>query len=86
MPVKTQLCDAHGHVIEQVVFADLTVKSRIPNAAFKPEVATEASAGCATSRDPRRAAADRPTALERHQAAAGISHDEPLGAADAGRE
>jgi sigma-E factor negative regulatory protein RseB len=41
MPLKTQLCDTHGHVIEQVVFASLTLASHIPDAAFKPEVSTE---------------------------------------------
>ncbi|HVO49143.1 MAG TPA: MucB/RseB C-terminal domain-containing protein [Steroidobacteraceae bacterium] len=41
MPLKTQLCDGHGHVIEQIVFADLTLKSHIPDTAFKPEVSTE---------------------------------------------
>ncbi|MGH8209696.1 MAG: MucB/RseB C-terminal domain-containing protein [Steroidobacteraceae bacterium] len=41
MPLKTQLCDTHGHVIEQIVFASLTLSSRIPDAAFKPEVSTE---------------------------------------------
>ena len=41
MPLKTQLCDTHGHVIEQVVFASLTLASHIPDAAFKPEVATD---------------------------------------------
>ena len=41
MPLKTQLCDTHGRVIEQVVFASLTLSSRIPDAAFKPEISTE---------------------------------------------
>jgi sigma-E factor negative regulatory protein RseB len=41
MPLKTQLCDTHGHVIEQVVFASLTLASHIPDSAFKPEVSTE---------------------------------------------
>jgi sigma-E factor negative regulatory protein RseB len=41
MPLKTQLCDAHGHVIEQIVFADLRLPARIPDSAFKPEVSTE---------------------------------------------
>jgi sigma-E factor negative regulatory protein RseB len=41
MPLKTQLCDAHGRIIEQVVFASLTLASRIPDSAFKPEVATD---------------------------------------------
>jgi sigma-E factor negative regulatory protein RseB len=41
MPLKTQLCDARGHVIEQIVFASLTLSSRIPDSAFKPEVSTD---------------------------------------------
>jgi sigma-E factor negative regulatory protein RseB len=41
MPLKTQLCDAHGHVIEQMVFADLTLNPRMPDSAFRPEVSTE---------------------------------------------
>ena len=41
MPLKTQLCNARGHVIEQIVFASLTLSSHIPDAAFKPEVSTE---------------------------------------------
>jgi sigma-E factor negative regulatory protein RseB len=41
MPLKTQLCDKHGHVIEQIVFANLTLAAHIPDAAFKPEVATD---------------------------------------------
>jgi len=40
MPLKTQLCDAHGHVIEQIVFSSLTLTSRIPDSAFKPDVST----------------------------------------------
>src|SRR3984957_10507564 len=41
MPLKTQLCDAHGQVIEQIVFASLTLSSHIPDALFKPEFSTE---------------------------------------------
>jgi sigma-E factor negative regulatory protein RseB len=41
MPLKTQLCDAQGHVIEQIVFADLTLSAHIADAAFRPEVATD---------------------------------------------
>jgi len=40
MPLKTQLCDGRGHVIEQIVFASLTLSSRIPDSAFKPDVST----------------------------------------------
>jgi sigma-E factor negative regulatory protein RseB len=41
MPLKTQLCDTRGRVIEQVVFASLTLAARIPDAAFKPEISTD---------------------------------------------
>jgi sigma-E factor negative regulatory protein RseB len=41
MPLKTQLCDGRGRVIEQIVFASLTLSSRIPDSAFKPEVSTD---------------------------------------------
>jgi sigma-E factor negative regulatory protein RseB len=41
MPIRTQLCDARGKVIEQVVFSDLTFNARIPDSAFKAEVSTE---------------------------------------------
>ena len=40
MPLKTQLCDANGNVIEQVVFANLKVPSRIPDSAFRPGIST----------------------------------------------
>jgi sigma-E factor negative regulatory protein RseB len=41
MPLKSQLADAHGQVIEQIVFANLTLSSRIPDSAFRPEISTE---------------------------------------------
>ena len=41
MPLKTQLCDGHGRVIEQIVFADLAMAGHIPDSAFRPEVSTE---------------------------------------------
>jgi sigma-E factor negative regulatory protein RseB len=40
MPLKSQLADAHGQVIEQIVFASLTLTSRIPDSAFRPEIST----------------------------------------------
>jgi len=40
MPLKTQLCDAHGNVIEQLVFANLSVRSHIPDSAFRPGIST----------------------------------------------
>jgi sigma-E factor negative regulatory protein RseB len=41
MPLKTQLCDGRGRVIEQVVFASLTTPRVIPDSAFKPDMSTE---------------------------------------------
>ncbi|HXZ60661.1 MAG TPA: MucB/RseB C-terminal domain-containing protein [Steroidobacteraceae bacterium] len=41
MPLKTQLCDTDGRIIEQLVFASLTMAARIPDSAFQPEVSTE---------------------------------------------
>jgi sigma-E factor negative regulatory protein RseB len=40
MPLKTQLCDAQGDVIEQIVFANLKVRSHIPDSAFRPSIST----------------------------------------------
>jgi sigma-E factor negative regulatory protein RseB len=41
MPLKTQLCDTDGRVIEQLVFASLTMAAHIPDSAFRPEVSTD---------------------------------------------
>jgi sigma-E factor negative regulatory protein RseB len=41
MPLRTQLCDRRGRVIEQVVFASLTLPAHIPDSAFKPDISTE---------------------------------------------
>src|SRR3979409_41343 len=41
MPLKTQLCAGRGRFVEQIGFASLTLSSRIPDSAFKPEVSTE---------------------------------------------
>src|SRR6516225_11669662 len=41
MPLKSQLADAHGQVIEQIVFASLTLSARIPDSAFRPEISTD---------------------------------------------
>jgi len=41
LPQKTQLCDARGHVIEQIVFSELAQSSHIPDTAFKPDVSTD---------------------------------------------
>jgi sigma-E factor negative regulatory protein RseB len=38
MPLKTQLCDASGEVIEQIVFSNIDLPERIPDSMFKPQV------------------------------------------------
>jgi sigma-E factor negative regulatory protein RseB len=40
MPLKTQLCDTRGQVIEQIVFASLRLPGHIPDSAFRPELST----------------------------------------------
>ena len=45
MPLRTELCDAHGRVIEQLVLAenkDFRINAKdIPDSAFQPEVSTQ---------------------------------------------
>jgi sigma-E factor negative regulatory protein RseB len=41
MPLKTQLCDAHGDVIEQILFARLEMPETIADADLAPAVRTE---------------------------------------------
>jgi sigma-E factor negative regulatory protein RseB len=41
MPLKSQLSDRHGRVIEQILFAELHMRDRIPLADLKPSVSTE---------------------------------------------
>lgn len=41
MPLKTQLCDRRGRVIEQVVFASITTPARIPDSDFDPGISTD---------------------------------------------
>jgi sigma-E factor negative regulatory protein RseB len=41
MPIRTQLCDPQGRVIEQVSFSSLKLSSDISDKAFIPEVSTE---------------------------------------------
>jgi sigma-E factor negative regulatory protein RseB len=38
MPLKTQLCDQSGQVIEQIVFSNIDLPERIPESEFKPLV------------------------------------------------
>jgi sigma-E factor negative regulatory protein RseB len=41
MPLKTQLCDSHGQVIEQILFARLDMPESIPDSDLTPAVRTE---------------------------------------------
>jgi sigma-E factor negative regulatory protein RseB len=41
MPLKTQLCDAHGQVIEQILFARLDMPDSIPDSELAPAVHSE---------------------------------------------
>jgi sigma-E factor negative regulatory protein RseB len=41
MPLKTQLCDARGQVIEQILFARLELPESIPDSDLTPAVHTE---------------------------------------------
>ena len=38
MPLKTQLCDKSGAVIEQILFSSIDLPERIPDSMFKPAV------------------------------------------------
>jgi sigma-E factor negative regulatory protein RseB len=38
MPLKTQLCDQSGQVIEQILFSSIDLPERIPDSMFKPQV------------------------------------------------
>ena len=54
MPLKSQLCDRNGNVIEQIVFAELNFRDRIPADAVKPsDRRRRVSAGCGRTRRSR---------------------------------
>ncbi|MBM0105120.1 MucB/RseB C-terminal domain-containing protein [Steroidobacter sp. S1-65] len=41
MPLKSQLCDREGRVIEQILFAELNFRDRIPADSLKPSISGE---------------------------------------------
>jgi len=41
MPLKSQLCDRDGNVIEQILFAELNFRDRIPADSLKPSISAE---------------------------------------------
>ena len=83
MPIRTQLCDARGRVIEQVVFSDLTFNARIPDSAFKSEVSTEGFQWLRNDMPSAPMLAGRTGALERAEAAARVRAQGARGADDA---
>ena len=62
MPLKTELCDGQGRVVEQIVFASLSLPERIPDAAFQPQLATDGWRWL--RQEPRSAAASSPAVPE----------------------
>ena len=38
MPLKTQLCDTSGRVIEQILFSSIDLPERIPDSMFRPQI------------------------------------------------
>ena len=61
MPLKSQLCDTDGRVIEQLVFASLTMAAHIPDSAFRPEVSTDGFQWLRNDAAPPAAAPSAPT-------------------------
>ena len=41
LPLKTQLCDEKGNVVEQILFANIAVPDSLPESAVEPHVNTE---------------------------------------------
>jgi len=83
LPVVDRRVDRHapenptlrwpGRVIEQIVFASLTLSSRIPDSAFKPEVSTEGFQCCAMNqRRPKEPPENASLGLECSQVATGF--------------
>ena len=62
MPLKTQLCDADGRVIEQILFAEIAWPSHIPNSEFKPQMSTEGFTWV-HAQSPQHIASDAPETL-----------------------
>jgi sigma-E factor negative regulatory protein RseB len=51
MPLKTQLCDGRGRVIESLQVADLKMPKVIPDLAFRPDVSTDGFQWLRTERE-----------------------------------
>ena len=77
MPLKTQLRDSHGSVLEQIVFTQLALPTHIADCELRTgSRCAQLSLGAAAGRLRRGAAVREPAAVAgRPGAAAGISHD-----------
>lgn len=54
MPVRTDLCDAQGNVLEQVLFTSLRIGGALPDAAFRPAVDAQGFEWLRQNRTPAR--------------------------------
>jgi sigma-E factor negative regulatory protein RseB len=65
MPLKTELCDTDGRVVEQILFAEIAWPQHIPNSEFKPQMSTEGFTWV-HAQSPQPLAADAPETLLWH--------------------
>ncbi len=89
MPLRTQLCDSRGRVIEQLILAedkDLKINTNIPDTAFQPEVSTEGFRWLRSDPGVGQVVMSSigPRSLERRPSAAGFPHDAARLPGDAG--
>lgn len=54
MPVRTDLCDAQGNVLEQVLFTSLQIGGSLPDSAFRPSVNAQGFEWLRQNRTPAR--------------------------------
>ena len=73
MPLKTQLCDSRGQVIEQIFFARLDMPDSIPDSELAPAVRTEGMRW--VRQGPSHDGIGGPVRVPRQRTAAGISFD-----------
>ena len=83
MPLKTQLCNQSGEVIEQIVFSTIDLPERIPDSMFKPQI--DAS-NYRWLRADRQLANKRAGAVGSHEIAAGLPHGDAFRPGAAGLE
>ena len=82
MPLKTQLCNQSGEVIEQIVFSTIDLPERIPDSMFKPQM--DASNYRWFRADRQVASNATPGVVGSHATAARFPHGHAFGPVDAG--